>query len=566
MSARSPSHRDFHLVVVMLLSVGESSDFSLEGGNGVASLTEMAVLSNVAALAPFFLACACVYAGLRDYLAKPSLRRIPGPALFAISRYRLALEAWKARSIQTVHQLHLRYGPVVRVGPNQVSFNSLSALRQIYGAGSAFERTAFYKMFDVYGRPNLFTFSSSKHHRERKKLISHIYSNQVILSPSVADLVQRKAADYLQMLEEEPAAASEIFASLHYFSIDTISEFVYGWMYGATHAMACSSPDRRLLDDILDHSRRRLSWFAVHFPALTTWITTRKGLLDKLVTKLGLLPMKRPFTYTGIRNHALQAFVDIKAACADGRLTLAETTVLGRLLQVQEEQGLSDMDIASECADHLLAGIDTTADTLMFLVWVLSRPGHRHFQKKLYAELREVPADDRGVSHPKDLAHLPYLNAVVRETLRLYAPLPAFEPRVLPTDTIIDDYHIPANTVVGMSPYCLHRQSTVYPDPLVFDPGRWLTEDDDLIPEANPQNRWFWAFGSGARMCIGMHLAHAEMLTLTAAIFRKYQTAVRDASASPAITSRYEIFCDETLAKLSEHECWIDFVEIAASS
>lgn len=549
----------------MILSVRELSTSHTQPGTGRDSLTEMTVLSNAASVAPFFLAFACICAFVYDYFSKPSLRKIPGPASFAITRYRLALDAWKARSIQTVHKLHHRYGPVVRIGPDQVSFNSLSALRQIYGAGSGFERTAFYKMFDVYGRPNLFTFSSGKDHGRRKKLISHTYSNQVILSSNIADLVQRKASDYLRMLEQEPDNASEIFASLHYFSIDAISEFVYGSMYGGTHAMARWSKDRRLLDDILDHSRRRLSWFAVHFPAFTKWITTRKGMLDRLITNLGLLPMNRPFTYTGIRNHALQAFFDVQAASADERLKLAETTVIGRLMKIQKEQGLNDMDIASECADHLLAGIDTTADTLMFLIWAMSLPHHRHFQMTLRAELQTVPADNQGVSTPKDLAHLPYLTAVIRETLRLYTPLPAFEPRSLPIDTVIDGYHIPANTVVGMSPYCLHREPTVFPDPLVFNPGRWLSEEGSLIAEADPRNRWFWAFSSGARMCIGMHLANAEMFTLAAAIFRNYQTSVRDPDVSPGITSRYDIFCDDTMPKVLEHECWIDFAKFAPS-
>src|SRR3954452_9321294 len=175
----------------------------------------MAVLSNIAVWAPLFLLFAAIYAFLYDYVSKPGLRRIPGPQSFAITRYRLALEAWKGRSTQAVHKLHLRYGPVVRIGPNQISFNSLSALRQIYGAGSAFERTIFYKMFDAYGRPNLFTFSSGNDHRERKRLVNHIYSNQVILGSYTSDLVQRKVAAYLQMLEQESDVASEIFTSLH---------------------------------------------------------------------------------------------------------------------------------------------------------------------------------------------------------------------------------------------------------------------------------------------------------------------------------------------------------------
>lgn len=491
---------------------------------------------------------------------------MPGPLLFAATRYSLALAAWKARAIQTIHALHVQYGPVVRTGPNEVSFNSLSALRQIYGAGSGFERTSFYNMFDVYGRPNLFTFSSGKDHRERKKLLSHIYSNQMVLSACIVDMVQRKVAAYLEMVEREPDAASEIFSSLHYFSIDAISEFVYGRQYGGTQALAYSSQDRTLLSDILDHSRRRLSWFAVHFPAFTKWITTRKGVLDRVITQLGLLPMKRPFTYTGIRSHALKAFMSFKAASIDEQMKFAENTLIGKLMRSQKEQSLSDMDIASECADHLLAGIDTTADTLMFLVWALSLPRNRHVQMKLRSELQQVQVDDNGIPAPRELAQLPYLNAVLRETLRLYAPLPAFEPRTSLVDTIIDGYNIPASTVVGMSPYCLHREPSIFPDPLIFCPERWLTETGNLVPEADDKNRWFWAFSSGARMCIGMHLANLEMFTLTAAIFRRYETTTRDPNTTPGITSRFEVFHDETTPEVSEHECYVSFVKLAPST
>jgi cytochrome P450 len=84
--------------------------------------------------------------------------------------------------------------------------------------------------------------------------------------------------------------------------------------------------------------------------------------------------------------------------------------------------------------------------------------------------------------------------------LRLYAPLPASEPRSLPVDCVIDGYKIPANTVVSMSPYNLHRNPEVFPDPLVFNPERWLG-DGKAVAE---MKKWFWAFSSGGRMCIGM--------------------------------------------------------------
>ena len=498
----------------------------------------------------------------QDLLVNTSLCKVPGPKLYAITRFRLACDAWQARSIHTIHKLHLQYGNVVRVGPKEISFNSLSALRTIYGAGSPFERTKFYHMFDVYGTPNLFTFESSKDHRKRKKLLSHIYANQTILGSEHTELVQEKVFGYMQMLERETTTASEIFSSLHYFSFDTISEFVYGPDHGGTKSLSIASGDRRLLDDILNPARRRMAWFGVHFPKYTSWVSTRTGWTEKLVKFFHLMPMKKPFVYSGIREHALNAFYSFKASSPETKAMLSESTVIGRLVRSKKEQDITDLDIASECADHLLAGIDTTADSLMFLIWALSLPENSHYQERLRAELSHVAVNALGIPYPRDLKQLPYLNAVLRESLRRYPPLPAFEPRVCYSDTMIDGYSIPAGTVVGMSPYCLHRDENVYPEPLKFAPERWLTADGLLIDESDVRNKYFWAFSSGARMCIGMHLANAEMLTLVATILRTYRTVARHPDTSPGITSRYEIFYDELKPSTVEHECYIDFVRL----
>jgi len=276
---------------------------------------------------------------------------------------------------------------------------------------------------------------------------------------------------------------------------------------------------------------------------------------------LGLIPMKKPYTFSGVRSHAWKAFNLFKDAPAAEKADAEKTTLIGRLFDVRDEYNLSDLDIASECADHLLAGVDTTSDTVMFLIWKLSLPQNKHCQEKLREEVSRVPVSDDGLGLPaaKDLTQLPYFNAVIKETLRLYAPIPTYEPRTSPVDTVIDGYEIPAGTVVGMSPYCLHRDEKVFPSPLEFEPERWLTSSGTLIPESDLKNRYFWAFSSGGRMCIGMHLANAEILTLVGGIYRKFRTSTKQLDTSPAITSRYEVFSDETMPKMIEHECYINF-------
>lgn len=430
---------------------------------------------------------------------------IPGPSIYAITPWRLAYDDWKGTRTRTIHLLHQKYGPVVRIAPNETSFNSLSALKTIYGAGSGFERTSFYRMFDVYGRQNLFTYGSSKAHGERKKLLNHAYSKSSILKFS-ASAVEEKVWEYMTLLEADPKTASEIFSSLHYYSLDNITHFLYGSKLGGTKAMIGSTQDRALLDDVLDPSRRKLAWFAVHFPLYTKWLMSRTGLTEKVVASLGLLPQQKPTVYTGIRQHALGAWNSFYRTAADVKAESKAYTIIGRLWAhhvSQKEDGLQDMEIASEAADHLLAGVDTTSDSLMFLIWALSLPHNLKFQEKLIEEVVAMPPsmlDSRGVPTAEAAGKLPYLDAVVKEVLRLYAPLPASEPRSLPIECVIDGYNIPANTIVSMSPYTLHRNPEVFPDPLVFNPERWLGDPKDVME----MKKWFWAFSSGGRMCIGM--------------------------------------------------------------
>lgn len=260
----------------------------------------LAVLALLLLLTKFFLI---------DTLLLSPLSRIPGPKAFAITKWRLAYEDRKGTSTRFIYHLHQKYGPAIRIGPSMVSFNSLTAMRTIYGPGSQYGRTDFYSMFDVYGRPNLFTFYSTTEHGQRKKLLSHAYSKSVVLKQPITTLVEEKAKKYLDLIKSEPGLISEVFSTLHYYSLDNITEFLYG-RHGSTSAMDGTASHRALIGDILDPSRRRLSWFTVHFRGMTKWLYTRTGWMERAVKPM--LPMQKPATYTGIREFALQAFNEFR--------------------------------------------------------------------------------------------------------------------------------------------------------------------------------------------------------------------------------------------------------------
>lgn len=142
--------------------------------------------------------------------------------------------------------------------------------------------------------------------------------------------------------------------------------------------------------------------------------------------------------------------------------------------------------------DHMAAGIDTTGDALCFLMYQLSLPESWHVQEKLLQEFKE--------SQGKGLDELPYLEAVVKESLRCFPPIPMSQPRYVPDGgRIIDGYFIPAGTIVSAQAWSVHRlNEDVYADGEKFLPERWLDEEKSL-----EMNRVFFSFGLGARGCVG---------------------------------------------------------------
>ena len=103
-------------------------------------------------IAVVFVLAAWAAARLRRHLTSP-LNRIPGPRHAGFTSLPLRWHEFRAERTRYVHQLHLRYGPVVRIAPNEVAFASAAAVKEIYcSGGSGYDKTEFYDLFKVYGR------------------------------------------------------------------------------------------------------------------------------------------------------------------------------------------------------------------------------------------------------------------------------------------------------------------------------------------------------------------------------------------------------------------------------
>lgn len=160
-----------------------------------------------------------------------------------------------------------------------------------------------------------------------------------------------------------------------------------------------------------------------------------------------------------------QMIVDY-AMSSISRPSHSDFTLLARLHQFP---ALAVEEKVAECLDHIGAGIDTTGDALCFLLWELSQPHNGKRMQRLSEEVRGCDPMNAA-----ELATLPYLNAVIEETLRLWAPGTLPLPRYVPAGgRMVDGYFVLMHTIVSCQSYTMHRiDQTVSPDPSAFHPER----------------------------------------------------------------------------------------------
>jgi cytochrome P450 len=228
------------------------------------------------------------------------------------------------------------------------------------------------------------------------------------------------------------------------------------------------------------------------------------------------VPIDLPFTPYGKHRRAREALDEfVYGLIARRRRTGGDIgDMVSMLLAARDEAGagLTDVEIRDQTMTLLAAGHETTANALSWTLYLLAR--HPDVRAKLLAELRDV----LGGRSPTvdDLTRLPYLDQVVKESMRLYPPawtqgrraIEAFE---------LEGYRLPAGTVVMFSQWVIHRLVEVWGDPDAFRPERFAPEAESAIPPGA-----YFPFGGGPRMCIGMPFANLEVRLLLATILQRY--------------------------------------------
>jgi cytochrome P450 len=193
------------------------------------------------------------------------------------------------------------------------------------------------------------------------------------------------------------------------------------------------------------------------------------------------------------------------------QLDLLDMLIQARYAETGE--GMSDQQIRDEVMSLLVAGHETTANTLSWLWYLLAQ--HPAVVAKIEAEIDGLL--DCRFPTISDFPRLTYSNKVIKESMRLYPSAWSISRRALADDNI-GGYHIPAGAIVALSPYTLQRHPTFWPEPETFDPERFASEQ-----EVRRHRYAYIPFGAGARKCIGDQLALMESIIILPMTLQKFR-------------------------------------------
>ncbi|KAK5795877.1 hypothetical protein VI817_005162 [Penicillium citrinum] len=415
------------------------------------------------------------------------LAKIPGPWYTQFTSLWIKYQEFTANRRVSVHLLHRRYGPVVRLGPNEISFTSLDAIKEIYASGgSGYDKTEFYSLFKQFKIKTMFSTLSRDEHSRRKRLFAERYAMTNVMKTKPLAAIHERAMTFVAQCAEAGQKSVDIYVLLHCYAVDCVTHFMFS--PGGLKSLNIKK-DFEIMQELTYHQSLQKSLLAYYLPRLEPHFPKY------------LHPRSAPKANQYVLEMASQTDLD-------------DHSLLEKLKR--KDSNLELMQAAAECKDHMAAGIDTTGDGLCFLMWELSQPQNMNFQRRLQHELKNAAAD-------APLDSLVYLDAVIKEALRCSPPIPMSLPRYVPSGgRVIDGYHIPAHTIVSCQPYTVHRSDEkVFPEPDRFNPDRWLDARGTV-----ERNRNFFAFAVGGRGCTGKNLALVEMKTLLKEVYSRFETTV----------------------------------------
>ncbi|KAJ9646027.1 hypothetical protein H2204_000689 [Knufia peltigerae] len=468
----------------------------------------------------------CIYRVTLHPLAK-----YPGPFLSKITDWSIVLQARSGDRHLDTWAEHQKYGPVVRIGPNVLSYNTTAALKAIYSSRrSNVRKSDWYKTIDAGSKAfSLHSEIDEKRHAFRRRVIDQAFSDTAIKSDE--DLIVKDVTTWVDALGTEVDATTgwtkpkDMKDWCNWLSFDMMGDLTFGKGFGCVELGEHRFVPEVVLDatkfvyvagfwPFIDLVRPLLgtSWASMLFTKDAAqgeaYIKYANGMMEQRMAE------ERQFDDTKASNPRRKDFIH--------HLLHARDPETGR--------GLSVNELHADSALLIHAGSDTTALTLSGATFYLTDPRNERVLTKLTTEIRRTFDTPRDIHSGPALGSLTYLRAVIDEVLRLAPPVPSHLPRqVLPGGMEIEGDYVPEGTVVGVAPFAIQYNEEYYPDPFRFKPERWISGPDEGVATARAA---FCPFSIGPRGCAGKRVAYLEVSIALATLLWSFD--VKRAAAAAA--------------------------------
>ncbi|KAI0355856.1 high nitrogen upregulated cytochrome P450 monooxygenase 2 [Trametes cingulata] len=481
------------------------------------------------AMAPSGAACVSAVVFFATLLLSTALYRIspfhrlakyPGPFPCRLSKFWMACISTAGRQHLYIKGLHEGYGDVVRIGPNELSFNDPSIVNVALGSpGVPKGPLSVGRLLTATDLP-LPGIMDPQVHQERRKPWNRAMSANAL--KEYEPQLSNRATQLVHVLGTQKQDI-DIGQFIKFFAYDFMSDMAYG---GGSELLR--DGDQNNIWDTLKEGMPAAT-FLSHVP----WLAIYFGSIPVVSARvMRLLSHCREYTLQRIRRGTVRKDIF-------------------HYLSNEDQPGVDSPPLKQLVDDGVLAivaGADTTSSALTSLFFCLGT--HPAAYKRLQAEIDrfyppgEDPCDAR---HHRDMH---YLTAVINETLRLYPPVPGGTQRQVPhrsPGVMLGPYFVPPGTVIFLHSYTIQRDPRNFsPFPNDFWPERWLVaagraspSDLDIKQSAYTGSMGdassfahneaaFIPFSYGPANCVGKQLAMQEMRTVVSSVMQKFELRLRE--------------------------------------
>ncbi|KAI0601370.1 cytochrome P450 [Biscogniauxia sp. FL1348] len=449
------------------------------------------------------------------------LAKVPGPWLGALTGwyeayFELAHKGVGGQFTFHIRELHIKYGPIVRISPNEVHIDDPDFYSNIYNNRDNHDKPRHLKW--RFGSPSTL-FSTPEHHihKMRRAAQDPFFAKGKILK--FAPQIQRKVDKMCARLSDDfvdrgkPVTLNNMFTS---YIADVTTQFAFDRDFGYLGDPNFDSPFVKAFRGFknIAHPFGQFPWLARLMSCIP----------DPLVHILqpsmaAVLEFK-----DNLRCLIREAQEELSTGKDFHQQSPSDKTIIHGILNSNLSEDEMSMNVLQDQAVGLIgAGIASSQWTMVIAAFHII--SDRDIYLKLKQELKTtIPDPNEPVSLDKELEKSPYLVACVEEAIRLACGQMARSPRISKTPVQYAGYSLPPGTHVALDTWHMHHHEGVYPSSFSFVPDRWLGGARAPAPfDSKPLKHYQTSFGKGTRNCLGMNLAYAEITIALAYLMRRFE-------------------------------------------